>query len=361
MRTARLKAAPDAPTAFYHCISRVVDRRFIFKDQERERFVQLMRMYEAFCGIHVLTYVVMSNHFHILVEVPKRPDVMPSTEAMLSRIEALYGELYAKNVRDLLATMTPEQANKHLLSYWSRTHDLSWFIRMIKQRFSQWYNLRNERRGTLWEERFKSVLVEGRGQVLAAMAAYIDLNPVRVGLVADPKDYRWCGYGEAVAGRPLARNGIRLIMSGLRNKKWDGVLEGYRVWMFGIADEMRGRGGVPPERVDEVIRAKGKLPLTEYLRCRVRYFVDGVAIGSKAFVEGVQRARAVRQQGEGAGTTPETDAGAKLGDRGWGMRRRRRRLSARLFQGLDFTHLELFSLRGLRKQPILGVRGSDCG
>ena len=39
MRTARLKASPDAPTAFYHCISRVVDRRFIFKDQEREYFM----------------------------------------------------------------------------------------------------------------------------------------------------------------------------------------------------------------------------------------------------------------------------------------------------------------------------------
>ena len=253
--------------------------------------------------------------------------------------------------------MTPEQANTHLLAYWSRTHDLSWFIRMIKQRFSQWYNLRNERRGTLWEERFKSVLVEGRGQVLAAMAAYIDLNPVRVGLVADPKDYRWCGYAEAVAGRPLARNGIRLIMSGLKNKKWDGVLEGYRVWMFGIADEMRGRGGIPPERVNEVIRAKGRLPLTEYLRCRVRYFVDGAAIGSRAFVERIQRTRTLAKQkqevGDGAEAGPAFK-GAKPGGR------RRRSLSARLFQfqGLDFAQLELFSLRSLRKQPIAGVRST---
>ena len=310
-----------------------------------------MRLYEAFCGIYVLTYVVMSNHFHILVEVPKRPDAMPSADAMLSRIEALYGELYAKNVHDLLASMTPEQANTHLLSYWSRTHDLSWFIRMIKQRFSQWYNLRNERRGTLWEERFKSVLVEGRGQVLAAMAAYIDLNPVRVGLVADPKDYRWCGYAEAVAGRPLARNGIRLIMSGLKNKKWDGVLEGYRVWMFGIADEMRGRGGIPPERVDEVIRAKGKLPLTEYLRCRVRYFVDGTAIGSRAFVEEVQRARGLAKQGSGGGI------GATLGGKPAGRKRRRLSARPRLFQGLDAAGLELFSLRNLRNRPIGSASG----
>ena len=155
-----------------------------------EKFVSLMRLYEAFCGVHVLTYVVMSNHFHILVEVPRRPDAMPSHEAMLSRIEALHGELFAKNARDLLATMSPEEVQQYLCGYWRRMYDVSWFIRMIKQRFSQWYNIPKERCGTLWEARFKSVLVEGVGQVLAAMAAYIDLNPVRVGRVTDPKDYR---------------------------------------------------------------------------------------------------------------------------------------------------------------------------
>ena len=287
MRTARLKAKPDAPTAFYHCISRVVDRRFIFEDREREKFVALMRLYEAFCGVHVLTYVVMSNHFHILVEVPKRPDTMPAAAELLSRIEALHGPLYAKNVQDLIATMTPDDAQKHLSGYWRRMYDVSWFIRMIKQRFSQWYNMRKERCGTLWEQRFKSVLVEGTGQVLAAMAAYIDLNPVRVGLVTDPKDYRWCGYAEAVAGSTIARNGIRLVMKGLERKKWDGIMEGYRVWMFGLAHEGRGHGGISPELVEEVVRKKGKLPLTEYLRCRVRYFTDGMAIGSKDFVEDV--------------------------------------------------------------------------
>jgi hypothetical protein len=56
------------------------------------------------------------------------------------------------------------------------------------------------RQGTLWEERFKSVLVEGAGPALSVMAAYIDMNPVRAGLVSDPKDYRWCGNAAAVAG-----------------------------------------------------------------------------------------------------------------------------------------------------------------
>jgi hypothetical protein len=57
--------------AHYHCISRVVNREFVFGDVEREQFVQFMREYEAFCGVRVLTYCILSNHFHILVEVPE--------------------------------------------------------------------------------------------------------------------------------------------------------------------------------------------------------------------------------------------------------------------------------------------------
>jgi putative transposase len=57
-------------------------------------------------------------------------------------------------------------------------HDLSAFVGKIKQRFIQWYNLRTKRNGPLWEDRFKSVLVQGEPGVLATVAAYIDLNAV---------------------------------------------------------------------------------------------------------------------------------------------------------------------------------------
>ncbi|MFT5188909.1 MAG: hypothetical protein ACI9DF_001628 [Verrucomicrobiales bacterium] len=73
-------------------------------------------------------------------------------------------------------------------------------MRELKQRFTQRYNKKAKRKGPLWDERFKSVLLENDKTVLLTMAAYIDLNPVRAGLVNDPKDYRWSGYGEAVAG-----------------------------------------------------------------------------------------------------------------------------------------------------------------
>ena len=72
-------------------------------------------------------------------------------------------------------------------------------MKTVKQRFSIWFSKSHQRYGTLWADRFKSVLVEGSGNPLQTMAAYIDLNPVRAGIVDDPKDYRFCGYAEAVA------------------------------------------------------------------------------------------------------------------------------------------------------------------
>jgi hypothetical protein len=69
MRFPRVKASGRG---FCHCVSRVVEGRFIFQTSghgsaEAERFVQLMRCLEAFSGIRVLTYVLMSNHFHLLL------------------------------------------------------------------------------------------------------------------------------------------------------------------------------------------------------------------------------------------------------------------------------------------------------
>ena len=89
-------------------------------------------------------------------------------------------------------------------SFFRRMWDLSQFMKSLKQCFTRWYNAAHDCSGTLWEERFKSVLVED-GHAAKVMAAYIDLNAVRAGIVEDPKDYRWCGYAEAVAGRRRAR------------------------------------------------------------------------------------------------------------------------------------------------------------
>ena len=80
-----------------------------------------------------------------------------------------------------------------------RMHDLSEFMKGFMQRYTQWHNRAHQRSGHLWEDRFKSVIVED-GIAARTIAAYIDLNPVRAGMVADPAGYRWSSYGEAVGG-----------------------------------------------------------------------------------------------------------------------------------------------------------------
>jgi hypothetical protein len=74
--------------AYYHCVSRIVDRRFVLEAREREIFVRLMRGYESYCGVRIITFCVMSNHFHILLEVPRRPPVelLPTDAELVERL-----------------------------------------------------------------------------------------------------------------------------------------------------------------------------------------------------------------------------------------------------------------------------------
>lgn len=70
MRQARIR---EYGKSYYHCISRVVDRQFVLQEEEKEQFVALMRKLEAFHGMRVVTYCILSNHFHLLIKA--RPGI----------------------------------------------------------------------------------------------------------------------------------------------------------------------------------------------------------------------------------------------------------------------------------------------
>jgi hypothetical protein len=78
-----------------------------------------------------------------------------------------------------------------------RMQDLGEFMKGLLQRFTQWFNRAHAHSGTLWEDRFKSVIMEG-GVAARTISAYIDLSPFRAEMLKDPADYRWSSYGEAV-------------------------------------------------------------------------------------------------------------------------------------------------------------------
>ena len=85
-------------------------------------------------------------------------------------------------------------ADGQIPSLRAKLSNLSEFIREIKVGFARYYNRRHNRRGYFWGDRFKSVVVE-KGETLINCLAYIDLNPLRAGLVDRPKEYRWNSLG----------------------------------------------------------------------------------------------------------------------------------------------------------------------
>ena len=278
---------------FYHCLSRVVDRNFVFQDLERETFSKIMRQVEAFSGVRVITWTILSNHFHLLLEVPRAERL--DDDEILERCRALYSGAGMVAVEWEYEEAKRNGALAHdrwRAKYLKRMWDLSEFMKTLKQKFTSWFNRQHERVGTLWERRFKSVLVEGSWGCLLKVAAYIDLNSVRAGIVDDPKDYRWSGYAQAVAGDRGARRGLVGAMRREEsNAGWRHVGAAYRKVIFGIGEETASRVGISRAEVAEVWAAGGELSLAQLLRCRVRYFSDGVAIGSEGFIEGFFRAR----------------------------------------------------------------------
>ena len=319
----------------YHVMSRTAGGEHLFGDVEKEAFVRVMRRLERFAGVEVLTFAVMSNHFHLLTRVPDRARFLGrfegkgGEEKLMEHLTLLYSKAYVTGLRHELADLRAKgmtgPAEELLDRYRKRFCDVTLFMKELKERFSRWFNKHHGRRGTLWMDRYKSVLVQD-GDALRTMAAYIDLNPVRAGLVKDPKEYRWCGYAESVAGSKRARRGLCRVTERPLDS-WDEKAtksassltagEWYRCWLFGEGGEVeksawtRGRKGIAKEKVKAVLEEGGKLGLPELLRCRVRYFSDGVAIGSRSFVEGVFAARREQfgeKRKDGARELKETSA-----------------------------------------------------
>ncbi len=338
---------------YYHCVSRVVDRRFVFDTDEKRHFRLWMRKLEAFCGVEVITYCLMSNHFHILLRVPDKEAAPKLTvERLLGLLPLIYrGEDLLSAVQEIeraLAAQDEAWVGRILARYEARRHSLPVFMKELKQRFTRWFNRQHSRKGTLWEERYRSVLVEGSASTLATVAAYVDLNPVRAGIVENPEDYPWCGYAEACGGGKEARQGLLSILGreaagapaavpgpaptaegagepveaengealgatgstvlaetlwpplpgaskGRRAPTWQDFGAGYRLLLFEEGVEIApdaasgdlGRRGIRAERVEQERRRGGRLSLRQALRCRTRHFTEGAVLGSEAFVDSI--------------------------------------------------------------------------
>ncbi|MFH1732895.1 MAG: transposase [Planctomycetota bacterium] len=135
--------------ALHHVTMRCNNKEFLFEERSFLLFLDVLREARAKFSVHLFNYCLMTNHVHLLFDVP-HDDVLPN------------------------------------------------FMHRVANTFSKRFNTMRQRKGHLWEGRYLSTLVEPQSYFLRCMA-YLDLNPVRARMVARPGDYRWSAYRDIAA------------------------------------------------------------------------------------------------------------------------------------------------------------------
>ena len=248
--------------AVYHVMSRTALDGYVMGDVEKDFLLHLIKRLSRVYFAEVLGFCLMGNHFHLLVRMRLGSEF--SKAEIKHRFRLYYGN---DDKREL-----EEEGIPALQEKWG---SLSEFVKEIKQGFSRYYNRRHHRKGFFWSERFKSVIVD-KGETLINCLAYIDLNPIRAGIVEKPEAYRWCSLG--YHAQTHNRDKFLSMDFGLREfalKSATARLAYYRRFVYekgGLIKEMEDRSKVL------------ELNNVDRFRYRTRYFTDSGIIGTKAFV-----------------------------------------------------------------------------
>ncbi|MGM0611318.1 MAG: transposase [Thermodesulfobacteriota bacterium] len=259
----------DMPTV-YHIISRTALQGLPIKDRDNEYLLNLIYKLSKFYFVDVLGFALMGNHFHLVVRMYPESDV--TDQEIKRRLEKYYGD----NLK---------VGEVHIADYRKRLTDLGAYVKDIKQGFTRYFNKKYNRRGFFWDGRFKSMIVQD-GKSLVNLLAYVDLNPVRAGIVKKPEDYRWCSLGYHVQTRN--RHDLLSVDFGL--KEWNEfdqieIVRKYRRFVYETGAVDTGKGGTIDARLLEKERERDfHLGRADMFRYRSRYFIDAGVIGGKSFV-----------------------------------------------------------------------------
>jgi putative transposase len=267
---------------WYHVYSRAACEKGVYpleKELCRRKFVSLMQYYSHAYFCDIAAFCVMGNHYHMVVKfaVPRKLN----KEERWERALMLYPN------------------SKKYLKLWNerkwqvfeeRLFNLSEYMRNMQSAFALWYNKTFKRHGTFWADRFKSVLLGDEQAVLDCML-YVELNPVRAGLCHVPEEYQASSFY-------------------LRSIKTDGWLMALDHYIDTTFAEYRMalyyRGNIATKDTkkvtvlisDEVLEREKErgFAVSGMYRKRLRYFVDGMALGGEGFIR--QQIRQVRDRGE---------------------------------------------------------------
>ena len=293
---------------YYHVISRITGQQFLVGNEEKDVLMRLMFNSAVFSGVEVLTFALMDNHFHILVKVPQAHEV--NDVELVEKMRVLYGDVKTDRILGEWEAWDRRGLSFKVLNAQAalrrRMFDLSQFCKTLKETYSMSYNFRHAHVGTIWGSRFKSILLSPDYQTLMTVGSYIDLNPVRAEIVEEPGEYRWSGYGTAVRGNLLSRKGMCSMVAAAYIKRevpfetalqaYESAIEGFieqpPKTVSGANEEVLQKEQKKPQKHQKFVQKKveagiaegTKLSLFEMLRCKVRHFSEGLAIGPASFV-----------------------------------------------------------------------------
>jgi len=271
---------------FVHVTSRMRGQAFLFEEDEKRVFVQKMRAWAEFSGIGILTHCIMSNHFHLMLWVPVVGGL--SHEQIVDKLAGVWPEEKLQAWTDTYTEATKAQKARMDGEMIDRMGNLPAFMRVLKHSFSMWYNHRHSCKGTLWDSRYRSVVVEDSPLALLAVCSYIDLNPVRAKLVLSPGDYVWSGCGAAAGGDFRAREGLRMLMRRAVYLHSENHTNGSQA-IAGKDHPERGRKQKIPWRkiqadYDAWLYGKEVSHLIKLHSQRMRSFTRGVGVGGESYL-----------------------------------------------------------------------------
>jgi hypothetical protein len=174
VRYPRDKPDPEVKEAYYHLRARVVAGDWLLGSVEKEVLRKNMWLIAERLGVQILTYALMSNHLHVVAYAPRRQAL--SDGELFRRYALLHCGVSIWAQRHLAAIERMLAENGEEAAAWRETEqrkmcDVSEFMKLLKQRFSIWYNRTHNRFGTLWADRFQSTLLETGNAVRRCMVS----------------------------------------------------------------------------------------------------------------------------------------------------------------------------------------------
>jgi REP element-mobilizing transposase RayT len=299
----------------YHIISRTVGAEILFHDQEKEYFLNLLERLAAGFFVQVHTFAILGNHFHLLVTNQETEAAQASKEELFRRYRRMFGKSAEPppGIYDPCGELVPDE-DGGLERLRKRLGSVSSFVKELKQTFSRWYNKNNKRKGYLWGDRFKSVII-GKGEAQVICSGYIDLNPVRANLCQRPEDYRWCSIGMEVrnpkrwrklitplnAAQPLSsvlkapNNHVHTTKETLSSGSdlWNEQKhqrDWYREFVYISGGISRtDKASIAPELVSAAVQYHGRIGIGDRFRYRMRNISEGIALGSYTVIAELQK------------------------------------------------------------------------